>query len=350
MSMHSIAFFKGVFHRLERYERHISSVALVVGFVIDNLTLTRIDLWIDHIVIVAYIIVAVSSIIVVHLPKKGALISRVQPFAPLPMQFAFGGLFSSFFVFYSHSAALASSWFFLLFLSALLVGNEFFKKRYERLAFQFGIFYIALFSYFVFIVPVLTKRMGAGIFLLSGAASIALMSVFIFLLAFIAPLRMREERKVLTKIIAAIFVAMNVLYFLNIIPPIPLALKEAGVYYSVTRTQDGNYILKGEPRAWYAFLKRPVLHISQGAPAYFYSAVFAPTELKTRIVHQWEFFDESRGMWIVSSRVQFAIVGGRDGGYRGYSFKTNVAPGLWRVSVETERGQLLGRRQFKLER
>src|SRR3989344_3915611 len=238
MSMHSIAFFKGVFHRLERYERHISSVALVVGFVIDNLTLTRIDLWIDHIVIVAYIIVAVSSIIVVHLPKKGALISRVQPFAPLPMQFAFGGLFSSFFVFYS----------------------------------------------------------------------------------------------------------------LNIIPPIPLALKEAGVYYSVTRTQDGNYILKGEPRAWYAFLKRPVLHISQGAPAYFYSAVFAPTELKTRIVHQWEFFDESRGMWIVSSRVQFAIVGGRDRGYRGYSFKTNVAPGFWRVSVETERGQLLGRRQFKLER
>src|SRR3989338_2430292 len=162
MSMHSIAFFKGVFHRLERYERHISSVALVVGFVIDNLTLTRIDLWIDHIVIVAYIIVAVSSIIVVHLPKKGALISRVQPFAPLPLQFAFGGLFSSFFVFYSHSAALASSWFFLLFLSALLVGNEFFKKRYERLAFQFGIFYIALFSYFVFYCPGIDEENGSG--------------------------------------------------------------------------------------------------------------------------------------------------------------------------------------------
>mgnify|MGYP001581113923 CR=1 FL=1 len=41
-------FFKKIFDRFVRYERHISSAALVFGFVIDNFTLTRIDFWIEE--------------------------------------------------------------------------------------------------------------------------------------------------------------------------------------------------------------------------------------------------------------------------------------------------------------
>lgn len=348
--MQADAFFKNIFHKLEHYERHISSVALILGFVIDNLTLTRIDFWIDHVVIVAYIFIAAVSIVVAHLPQKRNLISRIQPFAPLPMQFAFGGLFSSFFVFYSRSTAISSSWLFLLMLAGLLIGNEFFKKRYERLAFQLAIFFVVIFSYSVFVVPVLTKTIGPRTFLLSGAASLALMALFVGLLSIVAPRRMREERAVLLKVVVAIFVVMNILYFLNIIPPIPLALKEAGAYYSVIRTRDGDYVLNGERAAFFSFLRPQTLRIAAGKPLYFYSAVFAPTKLSARIVHAWEYFDELRDEWVTASRIPFTITGGRDGGYRGYSFKTDLAPGLWRVSVETERGQLLGRRQFKLER
>jgi len=46
--------------------------------------------------------------------------------------------------------------------------------------------------------------------------------------------------------------------------------------------------------------------------------------------------------------VRFDIVGGRDGGYRGYSFKKNLKPGDWRVDVITETDQLLGRKKFTL--
>jgi len=353
--MHTGAFFKNIFRKLERYERHISSAALVSGFVIDNLTLTRIDFWIDHVVIVAYIFVAAASIVVAHLPQKRNLISRIQPFAPLPMQFAFGGLFSSFFVFYSRSTAISSSWLFLLMLAGLLIGNEFFKRRYERLAFQLAIFFVVIFSYSVFVVPVLTKTIGPKTFLLSGALSIALMAVFVALLSIVAPRRMREERAVLLKVVVAIFAIMNILYFLNIIPPIPLALKEAGVYYSVTRTRDGNYVLDGERAPFFSFLRPQTMRIAAGKPLYFYSAVFAPTELSTRIVHVWEYFDESRDEWMMVSRIPFTITGGRDGGYRGYSLKTDLSSGLWRVSVETEpasagwRGQILGRTKFLIQ-
>ena len=43
-----------------------------------------------------------------------------------------------------------------------------------------------------------------------------------------------------------------------------------------------------------------------------------------------------------------SIAGGRDGGYRGYSL-TTVNSGNWRVNIETERGQLIGRVKFKVE-
>ena len=39
---------------------------------------------------------------------------------------------------------------------------------------------------------------------------------------------------------------------------------------------------------------------------------------------------------------------GRQEGYRGYSYKSNPTPGLWRVYTETPRGQILGRYQFNV--
>lgn len=39
-------------------------------------------------------------------------------------------------------------------------------------------------------------------------------------------------------------------------------------------------------------------------------------------------------------------MGGREGGYRGYSVKGNLFAGEWRVNVTTERGQSLGRTSF----
>jgi hypothetical protein len=49
------------------------------------------------------------------------------------------------------------------------------------------------------------------------------------------------------------------------------------------------------------------------------------------------------GDWITTDRIGYAIRGGRDGGWRGFTRKLNAAPGEWRVEVKTERGRLLGR-------
>ena len=338
-----------------RYERRMSSLALLFGFVIDSITLQRIDLWFENLVLFTYLAVAGSGIIVVNLYDSGRLrwdfVDRVIPWLPLLIQFAFGGLFSGYFIFYSRSASLAGSWLFLILLAFLLIGNESFKKRYLRFGFQVAIFYVALFSFMIFYIPILVGSIGAWTFLLSGGVSLIGIIGFLYLIHKIIPWRVRQGRWHLAGIIGGIYIAISIMYFANVIPPIPLSLKDAGIYHSVERTGSGNYLVTTEKLLWYQFYKKymPVFHQYNGEPAYFYSAVFSPTDLNTKIVHKWQYFDEKQDRWIESFTLSYAIFGGRDGGYRGYSIKENIFPGRWRVDVATPRGQLLGRYNFVVE-
>ena len=91
-----------------------------------------------------------------------------------------------------------------------------------------------------------------------------------------------------------------------------------------------------------------IFHRAGNVPVYAYSAVFAPTDLKTKIFHRWMYKDEKSGKWIATDQLGFSISGGRDGGWRGFTFKRNVFAGRWRVEVITERGQVLGRATFRV--
>lgn len=103
-----------VFQKIKQFyiahERHITTGAFIMGFIIDNLTLTRIDLLLDNIILFSYLLVAAISVVVISATQEKMEPTGVYPFvqyaAPLTLQFAFGGLFSGFFIFYSQSAAL----------------------------------------------------------------------------------------------------------------------------------------------------------------------------------------------------------------------------------------------------
>jgi hypothetical protein len=339
----------------ERYERHLSSGAMLFGFVLDNLTLTRVDLLFDNLVIIFYLCVATLSIALVHFHAsrrwEHEWLTLLRTFAPVPMQFAFGGLFSSFAVFYSRSASLASSWIFVLMLFTLLIGNEFFRERYARLTFQIGVLFYAIYSYAIIFVPIVVGRMGAGVFLLSGLVSVVIVLTLIGLFAYVSRERVMRHARNMSVAIGGIVVLMNTLYFTNIIPPIPLSLKDAGVYHAVWKSTDGTYHVLDEERDWKDRIW-PIrtIHLAPQERAYAYSSVFAPTRITTRITHEWEFFNESTNDWEVQFTYSFGIVGGRDGGYRGYTEKMQVPIGKWRVNVRTPDGLLLGRLRFNVAR
>jgi hypothetical protein len=338
---------------IDKHERYLSPLAMAIGFTIDSLTLQRIDLKIENIVIITYFSIAIFSILYLNLFRKKQYKQRfliwLNLVLPLVLQIAFGGLFSVFMVFYSRSSSLFVSWPFLLILFSLLTGNEIFRKRYERLTFHLSILYISLFAYAVFAVPVLLGRIDVDVFLASGGISLLLILVIILILHRIDHKTVKKNKESLLVSILSIYFLFNFLYLTNLIPPIPLAMKAGGVYHNVTR--DGaNYKLTFEKPKWYKFWRETahLFHHKAGSRVYVFSSIFAPAKFNQQIFHQWSYYDKKQKEWIKRDKLSFSISGGRDGGYRGYSYKSALTPGDWRVDVMTHRGQILGRIKFEI--
>ena len=337
-----------------KHESAISPIALLAGFITDSLTLTRADLWYNNFVIIFYLTVASITILLINtrqvIYSHNNIFKKIINFAPIILQFSFGALFSAFVVLYSRSASVIISWPFLFSLGGLFIGNEFFKERYLRLTFQISIFFIALYSYFIFALPLLLHEMSASIFIISGLISLIFILFFILIFSRLAPEQIQKSRKLLILSIGGIYFIFNIFYFANIIPPIPLILKENGVYHQVERTTNNQYKITLESSPWWHFFLKetPVIHWTRGEPVYIYSAIFSPTKLNMAIIHRWSYFNEQQKKWTIVSNIKYPIKGGRDGGYRGYSLKNNIMSGKWRVDVITERGQVLGRINFEI--
>ncbi|PCI30071.1 hypothetical protein COB55_00750 [Candidatus Wolfebacteria bacterium] len=336
-------------------ERVMMLGAFFLGFVWDSLTLTRIDLTYDTMVLFTYILLAGSSIVILNLHDAKYLnsrfISRNIHWVTLVMQFGFGGLFSGYIVFYSRSATLITSWPFLLFLILLIVGNELYKQHYSRLTFQMSIFFISVYSFFIFYIPIVVHRLGPWIFLTSGIISILVIIALVRGMHSLIPEHINASRRYIVMSTTSIFLLFNFFYFTNILPPLPLSIKDIGIYHLVERTSNGGFAVTFEEGKWYQPFKDSdnTFHRSNGEPVYAYASVFAPTDLRTKILHRWSYFDESTNRWVISSEVPYEITGGADGGSRGFTYKEHVFDGTWRVDVITERGQVLGRDIFKID-
>jgi hypothetical protein len=335
------------------YERYISPLSLVAGFLMDNLILLRrVDLWTSNALLLFYLFIAALGIVLLNGIEAGKFtrpwLMNSAPVLPVVEQFAFGGLFSAFVSLYSRSAAFYGTWVFIIILACLLLGNERFSRLYLRFSFQVAMYFTALYLFFIFFLPVIFHSLSDFLFLMSGIVAIGCVSALLLVLSHVTPVVEKKERTRSARSIAVIWIVITALYFTNFIPPLPLALKDAGVYNSVTRLSDGTYSLVGEPRTWYqAFFPFPAtFHKAPGETAYVFTAVFAPSGLSTPITYVWQFYDVTTHKWVNRSTFNLSINGGRDGGYRGYALKLNPDPGRWRVSVLTQTGLVIGRISF----
>lgn len=331
-------------------ERHISALALIVGFVSDNMMLPRIDSMGSYIVLFAYVLVAAFFIVLLQLVETNrityVLLVKRSVLLPVIVQFLFGGLLSAVFVYYSRSASITDSWPFMLLLLIMLVGNELVRNRYERLWFQLSVFFFVLFMGMNFTLPILLNAIGPTIFLASGVASLIVMFAFVLVLSLMVPELVNKDKFIIGGLIVGMFSLINGFYFLHLIPPIPLSLRSGVVLHNITRTPEGYRVLR-EVRSHEVFWKPPVIHIMANEPLIFFSAIFAPTKLDTNVIHEWQ-YNSRVGGWETRSLITFPIQGGREEGYRAYSQITNLEAGEWRVLVRTSDGAFLGSTRFKV--
>lgn len=334
-----------------RYEKYTGLALFCLGFLWDSLTITRIDNPVDNLILLAYL-AAIGAMIFIGLRRECGkfqfgFFDRVQPRFLWAMQFCFGGLFSSYVVLYFKSASWTRTQLFFLILVILLIGNEFLESRLANSQLLAVLYSFCLFSFLAFFLPVVLHAINVWIFLLAGVSSAGI-SIGLFWLGLRGDSeRVRRRMIPLGALVAAVFLTVNVLYFANLIPPVPLALKSIGIYHSVAKTQDG-YLAQYVPPPWHRFWRKcddPFLYV-KGEKVHCYAAIFAPSRVRVPVFHVW--WRKSASRWIRTDRIRIDISGGRDGGFRGFTAKSGVAPGEWRVEVETDRGQTLGRMDFDI--
>lgn len=340
-----------------RFERPISSLSLVLGFVFDILTLKRVDTLWENSWIFGHLVILGVFIILIHIqesdPGDEKNPRKVHFWYVNILQFFFGGILSAYLVFYFRSADILVSWPFILLLAFAFFANESFKRHYIRFSFQISLFFLSVYSFMIFLVPVVLHRIGAWVFLLSGFLSLIFIYLFIrILFHFIKDKSSNdklESKRMILFLILGIFAVVNLLYFTNLIPPIPLSLKDAGIYHSIHKNKDGNYYVTYEDYGWRRYFKiYEDFQETSGSPIYAYSAIFSPKGLNLTILHEWQHYDEAEKKWITESTVSLPVIGGRDGGFRTYSARSDLAPGFWRVNIETEQKQVIGHLRFNI--
>ena len=336
----------------EKYQHHLGVGSVILGFLFDLEVAKRPDSIFNNLLLLSYLAIAAALIVVLNLRQMRRAQSEheFEPFfLLLALQFCFGGLASNMLILYGHSGTIIGNALFLGLFVALVLGNEYFRNRYTLLRLNVGMYYLLLLSYLLIAVPIfITHRIGSGTFILTGVLSLGIIGLFLALLRF-AVFRVRDLKQALgvAYVVGGIFIAFNILYFSNAIPPVPLSLKGVGIYHSVLKTSSDSYVVLYEPVAWWEFWRdtAPTYTVAPGSSAYCFSSVFAPSDLTTPVYHRWEKKDAD-GTWETESRIAFSINGGRDEGYRGYTIKASLTPGEWRCSVETGQGQLIGRIGF----
>ncbi len=333
-----------------RYESYLIPAALFYGFATDILTFRLVSFDTSLFFLLGHLIFAAVNIGIVNHFKnkevKGKFLSYWKLLAPLLIQFSFGNLFSGFLIFYSQSGSLFASWPFLLVLVLLLIGNEVARRYDLGPIVQIGVYFFALFSYFNLSFPYFFRRLDVTMFIISGFFSLFTVFLLTYILSDYVK-EIKDERKKLWITIGSVFLVMNFLYFSNLIPPIPLTIQSSGIYHDIERLDDG-YRVESEPcESWdRCIFNREIRRITgERGRIYFYSAVYAPPGMDMTVTHRWEKYDEDQNRWVMEAIIPFYIRGGRDIGFRWYSYYT-VRPGLWRVSTETDRGQVIGRKAF----
>ena len=339
---------------MRKYERYVVPVALVSGFLIDTQVFTRVDVLWNDLLLFGFIVAAAFGITLFNMGEErilhGWVTTAIASAMPFVVQFAFGSLFKGLIIFYGRSASLTSSWIFVFTLAALLIFSEVFIHNYRRFRYQMVLLFLFVLLYNAFYLPVVLGSIGPMIFLLSIAVSLLMIGVFVFALGYIIPKRLAESRPFLIRAFLAIAAGFIILYALNVIPPLPLALKDEGVLHSLTRVGD-TYQATYEQDPWYDWLPTyaPVFHEAPGDTVYIYTALFVPTKIRLTLKHEWQRYDTGSKRWMTTDIVSFPVAGGRDGGYRGYSKKSGLVPGAWRVNVITDYGAIISRIDFSVE-
>jgi hypothetical protein len=339
---------------IKKHNKYAALLFFIGGFIFDTLTLGRIDRTYDLVLLCLYMTLLPITIYLFNLSDDGkwknTLLNRYEDYFPLAIQFFFGGLISAYVIYFSRSVSLSKSISFFIILVALLFANNFLKKRISNKYLQFSVFFFVNFTFFTFIIPVFIKVMNTYVFVASGLISLIFtLSLLLFIYKKSPSTRQEISIKRMISIIVIMYITINSFYIFNLIPPVPLAL-DTGIVAHNVKVEKGHYTVTYEKSKWFYFWRdhKITYNYTDGQPVYIFTSIFAPTDIKKTIFHRWKKYNPNAEAWEFVEDIGYNIIGGRDSGFRGYTYKNNVSLGLWKVEVITEEELVIGIVDFEI--
>ncbi|MCB0419811.1 MAG: DUF2914 domain-containing protein [Bdellovibrionales bacterium] len=335
---------------VQKYKPYKPALFFVLGFVFDMLTIGEADNLTSILQQFLYIF-AIGTLLKYSLLKKEGLwaphqkIERFWPYTNEALHFLLGGLLSVYTLFYFVSSSLATSLVFLTVMFTLLVINELPQFRSLQLEVKYGLYFVCLLSFLIFLVPMAIGTVSIYAFLISIVLTMSLSFAGYWDLKKKGISHQLLQRLILipSGSVSALFL---IFYLTNVMPPVPLATKYMGIYHSIEK-MDNQYKLGYTRSSW---------KIWQNGDQSFYARsndqvicfvqVFAPGSISQEVFYHWQWYQN--GEWITADRIPLKITGGRRNGYRGYMKKSNFSPGDWRVILENADGREISRIYFEI--
>jgi len=341
--------------KLSTYTAHSTTILFVCGFIFDMFLLPDITEPLARFIGILYL-----SLVALLIMFREWLISRntathfeqkIYAVSTFGIAYFSGSALSFVFIYALRSAALSVSWPLFLILLICIITNEYVATHNYRFTIDVGVLFIAVLFYTIFNIPLVLKTQNDMAFDISIGISVLVSIVYIYFLQFMSETAKDEtSRGYALAVGIPMFVGM--LYFLNVIPAVPLSLHAGGTYHNIIRTEEGEYLAREEVDSRFmAKYRTPVYHLTPvDNGVFFFSSIEAPAELTAPITHVWEYYDTTKKRWIPSTVISFTLAGGRDDGYRAYSHKENITEGLWRVTVKVDQSRIVGRVKFWIEK
>jgi len=277
-------------------------------------------------------------------------IEKATSWATYTVSFFLGTLLSHTLVYYFRSSDVLQMWPIFLIVVLAILANEFFYGTIPDII----LFYIGLTFYFIFNVPIAINKVNTYTFFVSILVSVIATSIITTLLQRIY---LSKKEVIMLIVFSLLFPFLLLrLYYINYIPAVPLALGNAGFYSKVEKVYSGaTYSYDKEDKGLVQEKKFFVLNKdhydmntlknTNGGALYFYSSIISPANVTAEITNVWEKYDVEKKIWIKQAEIKYAISGGREDGYRGYSEIGNITQGEWRVRVLAD-GRLVGLRKI----
>ncbi len=332
-------------------KKHLITISFVFGFATDSLLLPSPDSNLSWIIGLAYVFLIGAFILlrewILLRADRYTGAEKYAGYSTNIINFFSGSLLSFVFIYYFRSSSFIISLPVLFMIFGMILANEIIKdKKYRRLV-DIIVLFISSIFFFIFAVPIFTGSTSSKVFWISFALAVLLHITFLLLLSYVCKKKIRFFH-IEIKISLLIIFIISIMYISKTLPAVPLSLKTASVYSSITKSGDV-YTVQSEKRSLsQKLMQLNTYHYTDGEAIYFFSSVHAPVKINTKITHLWEYYDEKSSSWIEVNRVSFSLFGGRTAGYRGYTVSTNPKEGLWRVSVRTEDNRTIGRYNFKM--